>query len=142
MPAEAVVTQPDQAESFVASRLAEGSDHLKIIADPGQGGPDQLTVTALVKAAHAQGMRVVVHAASQEAVVMALNAGADILTHIPLGPPLKPAVVARIAAQGCTVVPTLTMMEGIAAGIGRPEQFSGARRSMDLPTRRSPGAGR
>lgn len=132
MPADAVVTGPDQAESFVAARLAEGSDYLKIIADPGEGGPDQQTVTALARAAHARGLRVVVHAVSQDAVVMALDAGADVITHVPLGPPLDPPVVARIADSGCTVVPTLTMMEGIAAATGRADGFTGAHRSVGL----------
>jgi imidazolonepropionase-like amidohydrolase len=132
MPADAVVTSPDQAESFVAARLAEGSDYLKIVADPGQGGPDQPTMTALARAAHAHGTRVVVHTVSQDAVIMALDAGADIITHVPLGPPLDPLVVARIAADGRTLVPTLTMMEGVAAAAGQPDGFTGARHSVGL----------
>ncbi|GAA1621767.1 amidohydrolase family protein [Nonomuraea maheshkhaliensis] len=132
MPADAIVTGPDQAEPFVAARLAEGSDYIKIVADPGEGGPDQETVTALARAAHAHGKPVVVHAVSQAAVIMALDAGADIITHVPLGPPLDLPVVARIADAGCTVVPTMTMMEGIAATIGRPEGLAGARRSVGL----------
>ncbi|WBB61753.1 amidohydrolase family protein [Streptomyces sp. WMMC500] len=132
MPADAVVTHPDQAESFVAARLAEGSDYLKIMADPADGGPDDATVTALAHAAHARGKLVVAHAVSEDAVVQALDAGADILTHLPLGPPLDPRIVDRIAAGGRTVVPTLTMMEGVAAAAGRPEGFAGARRSAAL----------
>lgn len=132
MPDDAVVTHPEQAEAFVAARLAAGSDYLKIIADPADGGPDQETITALTRAAHARNTRVVVHAPSQEAVVQALDAGADIITHLPLGAPLDPAVVERIAAGGCTVVPTLTMMEGIAATVGRAEGFAGTRRSVAL----------
>jgi imidazolonepropionase-like amidohydrolase len=130
MPADAVVTGPEQAERFVAARLAEGSDYIKIIADPGDGGPNQQTVTALARAAHALRRRVVVHAVTQEAVMMALDAGADVITHVPLGSPLDPPVVARIASSGCTMVPTLTMMEGIAAAAARPSGFAGARRSV------------
>jgi imidazolonepropionase-like amidohydrolase len=40
--------------------------------------------------------------------------------------------VDRIAANGCTIVPTLTMMEGVAAAIGQPDGFAGARRSVGL----------
>ncbi|TDD20451.1 amidohydrolase family protein [Nonomuraea diastatica] len=132
MPSDAIVTHPEQAKPFVAARLAEGCEYIKIIADPGEGGPDQRSMTALVDAAHAHTMRVVVHAVSQEAVIMALDAGADIITHVPLGPPLDPQVVARIAASGRTVIPTLAMMEGIAAAAGRPDGFAGARRSVGL----------
>ncbi|WP_020386729.1 amidohydrolase family protein [Kribbella catacumbae] len=132
MPADAVVTRPDQAESFVMARLAEGSDYLKIIADPGEGGPDQQTVIALATAAHAHGMRVVVHAVSQEAVIMALDADADVITHVPLGMALDQQVVARLAAADCTVIPTLTMMEGIAGAVGQPAGFAASRLSVTL----------
>lgn len=132
MPADAIVTHPDQAESFVKARLAEGCDYLKIIADPGEGGPDQQTVTALATAAHAHDLRVAVHAVSQAGVIMALNANADFITHVPLGTALDQPVVERIAATKTTVIPTLTMMEGIARAVGRPEGFAASRLSVAL----------
>lgn len=132
MPADAILTSPERAAPFVTARLADGSDYIKIIADPEEGGPDQPTMTALTRAAHSHGKQVVVHAVSHQAVVMALDAGADVLTHVPLGPPLDPAMVARIAADGRAVVPTLTMMEGVATAVGRADGFAGARRSVAL----------
>lgn len=89
MPPEAIVTDPGQARSFVDTRVAEGSDYLKIVAEaPGGGGPSQATTDALVVAAHERGLTVVVHASSTGAFAMALNSGAEVITHAPLDQPL------------------------------------------------------
>ena len=59
------VTGPDDAEGFVADRIAEGSDYLKIIYEPGDGrlftlpSLDFATVRALAQAAHDRGVVVV-----------------------------------------------------------------------------------
>jgi hypothetical protein len=48
MPREAVLTSADQAEPFVAKRVAEGSDYIKIVAErPGSDMLDRATVDAL-----------------------------------------------------------------------------------------------
>lgn len=116
--AHAVVTDPRDAGSFLAARLAQGSDFLKIVAEaPGRGGPDQPTINALTTAAHGHNLQVIVHALSATAVVMALDAGADVITHAPLDRPLSEAEVARMAVQHGVAVPTLVTMEGLAAAI-------------------------
>ncbi|MGX6603468.1 amidohydrolase family protein [Micromonosporaceae bacterium Da 78-11] len=131
MAGDAVVLTPAQADSFVAARLAEGSDYLKLVLEaPGEGGPDEDTARALVASAHSYGKKVVAHASSAGAFALALAVGVDILTHVPLGPPLDPALVARLAADGRAVVPTLTMMKGVATNFGKPEAFGGSLRSV------------
>ncbi len=56
-PAFTAVTGPDDAERFVAERVAEGSDYIKIIVENprimGTAAFDGPTIAALVKAAHA-----------------------------------------------------------------------------------------
>ncbi|WP_371783480.1 amidohydrolase family protein [Streptosporangium subroseum] len=132
-PDDAVVRDPDQARRYVTARISEGSDYIKIVLEaPGEGGLTQETASALVGAAHAEGKRVVAHAVSAGAYTMALDVGADVITHVPLGPPLDTVQVARIAADGRVVVPTLTMMEGITAAIGQAEAFAGPLRSVTL----------
>ena len=65
------VTGPQDAESFVAARVAEGSDFLKVILEDGTttGHPCPCltaeTLRALVRAAHARGVLVVAHALTQ-----------------------------------------------------------------------------
>ena len=80
------VTGPDDAEGFVADRIAEGSDYLKIIYEPGNGrfftlpSLDFTTVRALARAAHDRGMVVVVHATSVAAFAGVVGSGVDVLT--------------------------------------------------------------
>ncbi|MFF2113852.1 amidohydrolase family protein [Rhodococcus koreensis] len=131
VPEEAVVTNPDQAARFVDACNAEGADYIKIVAEaPGDGGPDQPTLTALVDAAHEHGKKVIAHAATHGAFAMALDAGADIFTHIPLGPPLDADTVKRMADNDAVAVPTLTLMEGIASSHGNAQAFAGSLRSV------------
>jgi imidazolonepropionase-like amidohydrolase len=127
MPAEAVVRDPGQAKDFVAARVAAGSDYLKIVLEaPGGGGPELPAARALTEAAHEAGLRVVAHAASAAAYTMALDAGVDVVTHAPLGPPITAEDVARARL----VVPTLIMMKGISAGVGQPQLYEGAKVSV------------
>jgi imidazolonepropionase-like amidohydrolase len=127
MPAEAVVSEPGRAKDFVAARVAAGSDYLKIVLEaPGGGGPALSAARALTEAAHELGLLVVAHAASAGAYTMALDAGVDLVTHAPLGPPISPADAGRVPAT----VPTLTMMRGMAAAFGKPEFYAGARASV------------
>ncbi|WP_280268878.1 amidohydrolase family protein [Nocardia wallacei] len=131
LPAEAVIHGPEEAEEAVAARAASGSDYLKLVLEaPGEGGPEAVTAKAVVVAAHARRMLVVAHAASPGAYAMALDAGADIVTHIPLGAPLSGHDVGRMATQRSVAVPTLTMMEGIAAATGNDAAFAPALTSI------------
>ena len=120
-----------QAAAFVADRVAEGSDYLKIIV--GSLGPDhdQATLDALVVAAHQHGRLVVAHASSRASVHKALLAGADVLTHVPVDRAVDTATADRMAAQGRIVVPTLSMMEGIIEQSAPPgARYDTARESV------------
>ncbi|MEX2970547.1 amidohydrolase family protein [Streptomyces sp. C184] len=128
---DAVIRDAAHADRYVADRIAAGSDYLKIILEaPGEGGPEAAMATALVAAAHARGILVIAHASSHGAFTMALEAGADIVTHIPLGTPLDPAAVARMRSEGRLSVPTLTMMEGVATARGGEKAFAGSMASV------------
>jgi imidazolonepropionase-like amidohydrolase len=111
-PAGELVDGPSGAAQFVADRIAEGANYIKLIADI--PGPDQETLDALVLASHLYGRLTVAHAVSTAALDMALQAGVDMVTHVPLDRPLTESTAARILAQQCVSIPTLTMMKGIA----------------------------
>jgi imidazolonepropionase-like amidohydrolase len=131
MLADALVAEPGAAPAWVAQRLAEGSDYIKLVVEaPGEGGPDQATLEALVVAAHGHGKKVVAHAATPGAYALAVAVGADVLTHIPIGRPLDPETVAALTDR--VAVPTLTMMEGVASVRGAAAAFPGAMRSVGL----------
>ena len=100
-PADSVVTDPAAGRRFVAARVAEGVDYIKVIVDPpGRGGPDQPTLDAVVEAAHDLGRTVVAHAANTGAVAMAQAAGVDVLTHVPLDADLDAPPWTRSSALG------------------------------------------
>lgn len=110
-PAEEMVDGPAGAAQFVTDRIAEGADYIKLIVDT--PGPDQEILDALVAASHRHGKLTVAHAVSTAALDMALLAGVDMITHAPLDRPLTESTTARLLAQGCVSIPTLTMMKGV-----------------------------
>jgi imidazolonepropionase-like amidohydrolase len=112
-----LVDGPGAAARFVAKRIDDGSDYIKIIADI--PGPDQSTMDALVAAADDRGVRTVVHATTTGTFAMAVAAGADMITHVPVDQALDASVIAQMAAAGTIAIPTLTMMKGIAETFGK-----------------------
>ncbi|WP_249044405.1 amidohydrolase family protein [Crossiella equi] len=110
LPPEAVVLTPEQAEEFVRARVAERVDYVKVVLEePGAGGPDEETARALVRAAHAAGLKVVAHAASVGAYALAAEVGPDVVTHLPFDGVVREQDVAALAGAGQVVSTTLTM---------------------------------
>jgi imidazolonepropionase-like amidohydrolase len=114
---QVMVNSPDEADAWVAARVDEGADYIKVVID--LPGFDESTVRALVDAAHARGRKVVAHASRSDAVSMAQAAGVDILTHAPLDRPIGADQAAAMVAAGTIIVPTLAMMEGLVEGLKR-----------------------
>jgi imidazolonepropionase-like amidohydrolase len=119
-PAEGFVSGPGEAPGYVAGRVREGADYIKIIID--LPGFDLATVSALVSAAHDHGKLAIAHASARAAVAMAQQAGADVITHVPLDRPLDEDAAALMLAGRRILVPTLTMMEAICAKLGGVQQ--------------------
>jgi imidazolonepropionase-like amidohydrolase len=114
---------PEQAGQFVADRVAEGSDYLKIFGPTGAAGPraapslDLDTVTALTEAAHDRGLVVVAHVSSVAGVGKVVSAGVDVVAHVPVDGELDTALAGRIAEAGIAVGPTLATTENL---LGEP----------------------
>ncbi|MFG3100602.1 amidohydrolase family protein [Streptomyces sp. NPDC048182] len=122
-PADSLVSTAEEGRRRVAARVGEGVDYIKLVLEPdGAGGPDAATAKAVVEEAHAAGLRVVAHASHTGAVALALEAGVDVLTHAPLDAVLAPDLVRQLGGResGHVVVPTLTMMRGVARNLGNP----------------------
>ncbi|WP_125612265.1 amidohydrolase family protein [Specibacter cremeus] len=130
---EAIVRSPGEADGAVGWRVARGADYIKLMIGSsgpgGAGGQDQPTADALVVAAHAHGKKVIAHALTADAYRMAVHAGVDVLAHVPLDQVLTPADVQLIVAGGQVCVPTLTMMQGVAA-LGESSVFETATRNV------------
>jgi imidazolonepropionase-like amidohydrolase len=130
------LSHPGQATAFVDRRLAEGADYLKIVIDDGcllgthLPTLDAATVTALVTAAHAAGLRAIAHTMTVNAARIALNAGVDGLAHVYVDADPKTSVgddlAAQLADRGAFVITTLAYIEARAAadGAGLPATFS------------------
>lgn len=127
-PEHELLKGPEEAAQFVAKRVLEGSDYIKMICDI--PGPSQSLLNALVSAAHEHGKLTVAHAATTAAYAMAQEAIVDIITHAPLDVALDSSAVQKMAAEKRVVIPTLLMMQGLAkAGQrhGRNHFYSNAR---------------
>ncbi|MBE7163545.1 MAG: amidohydrolase family protein, partial [Williamsia herbipolensis] len=132
MPPHAVLTDPGAAASGVAQRVADGSDFIKIVTEaPGRGGPTPEAVRAVVVAAHAAGLRVVAHASHIDAFTMSVDAGADIITHVPTETPVPEDIARQMRAQGQIAIPTLTVSELLTSAMPRPgSSYEAARGSV------------
>lgn len=121
------LTSPAEADAFVAARIAEGSDYIKVVYAPRLGARslDRATMAAVIAAAHARGRLAVVHVQELEAARAAIDAGADGLAHVFSDVAGDPALYRLAAARKVFVVPTLTVMAGVA-GLGE-----GARLAAD-----------
>ena len=117
-PASIGIIDPDDAAGWVAKRVAEGSDYIKVLVEPripGQPEPlDTRTVAALVDAAHAAGLLVIAHTTTVDTVQSAVAAGADVVTHSPLAGRFDQVLVRQIVRATTVTIPTLSMMQAIA----------------------------
>ncbi|MFG1911754.1 amidohydrolase family protein [Kribbella sp. NPDC048928] len=104
------VTGPEDAKQFVAGRIAEGADHLKLIYDDGSGAMMNIptltssTVRALADEAHAHGLTVVAHVSTAAGAVAVVECGVDVLAHVP-SDLMSPADLDAVA--GVAVIATL-----------------------------------
>ena len=148
------ITAPDQAQSFVDARIAEGSDYIKIIHDDGstwswttQRVPmlDNATMRVLVEAAHKRGKLAVVHVLSEQQARDAISAGADGLAHMFVGESVGPDFGRFVSDHHAFVIPTLVTLypdcgksEGPATLADpnlRPYIGEGWRQSMEMAKR-------
>ena len=124
------VKGPGDAAAWVRARKAEGSDWIKIVYEDGSPymdipSLDPQTIGALIAAAHAEGLLAVVHVSKLAHALEAVDLGADGLVHVWGDAVADEAQVARIAAAGVFVVPTLsvvTAMSGDGIDVGLPDE--------------------
>jgi len=118
------ITTPDAADQWVADRLAEGSDFIKIVIEPGSsfGRPlptlDGPTVKAIVEAAHKRNVLAVAHAQDMASAILAIESGVDGLVHL-FTDAQGGATFADLAKKaGIFVTPTHVVMEGFFGRAG------------------------
>ena len=110
-----VIRGVEDVPDFVAARVAEGSDYIKLMIDDGTTGGHPLnTLTpamsdAVVREAHRHGVMAVAHAIDENGILQALRSGVDGLVHVHRNVPPHPATIDAIASSGVFVVPTMVM---------------------------------
>lgn len=115
------VTSPQQAARAVDQLAAAGVDVIKAHA-----GLTLADYQAIVRAAHAHGLKVHAHVYDEEAVRNAFEAGVDVLQHAGSAgvPTYSPELVQEIAASGRPVVPTVAHRSWIwPATVDFPERL-------------------
>ncbi|HMC61081.1 MAG TPA: amidohydrolase family protein [Candidatus Solibacter sp.] len=113
------ITRPEDAQAWVDARIAEGSDYIKAILDDaieyGTAKPTPTltkeTLKALAAAAHKRGKLIVVHIGTLQQAEDAIDAGADGLAHLFVGPKSSPGFEKLAASHHIFVVPTLTVLQ-------------------------------
>ena len=110
-------TGVDEVTRAVREQASRGADLIKIYADyrTGLDGTSRPTFTmaemqAMVQAAHVTGRKVAVHASTDDAMKMAVLAGADTIEH---GYGGSDATFKLMAERGVAYIPTLTAPEAI-----------------------------
>lgn len=114
------LTKPEEAQPWVDARIAEGSDYIKLIYDDAHeyGGKPVPTLTkevlkALGDAAHMRGKLVLTHIGTLDQALDAIDAGADGLAHLFIGPASAPDFGRLAASHHIFVIPTLSVLQTI-----------------------------
>jgi imidazolonepropionase-like amidohydrolase len=111
------ISSPGSADAFIAARVGEESDYIKIIFEFGSRGQfrnmDVPTLEALVRASHRHGKLAVVHVSRAVDAETAIRAGADGIVHIWWDQGAAPEVSALGASREAFVVPTISVWEGV-----------------------------
>lgn len=127
-------------KAYVEQEIGAGADYIKVILeDPARMAPktmDYAVLCDIVRCAHDHGLKVAAHAVRLSMTQMAVDAGVDILIHVPMTEPFPVELAERIAKQGMAIVPTLTMMEAFSVDPRfvhyKPEHYPNAEAAVRL----------
>lgn len=118
IPERPTLSGPAEAETFVAARVAEGADYLKIMLEDGNPWFNfevptltRETVRALTQATHSRGKLAVAHVTEQYHAYSLLLDGIDGLAHVFVDEVAAPGFVQLAVTKGVFVVGTLAVEE-------------------------------
>lgn len=116
----ATLDDAGRAEGFIADRVAEGSDFIKLVLEPGFAIGREVptlsteTLTAAIAAAKAHDKLALVHVSTGADAMTAIEAGADGLVHLFGDVEIGAALVERMRARGVFVIATLAVLESVS----------------------------
>ena len=121
-------------KSYVEKAVESGAKYIKVLLF-NTHSIGRKALGSIVDAAHEKGLKVAVHATEVATVRQAVEAGADILLHVPMKEKFPEELACAIADKGIAVAPTLVMMETFAQS-GRngylPEHYANAEAAVRL----------
>ncbi len=112
----------EEASDFVKARIKEGSDYIKIVFDDGSAyGPTvkiksltpQVT-KALIKSAHDNNKKALIHIASYQQAKLMTDQGADGLVHSFIDQVANIEFIDQAKKQGLFIIPTLSVTGSLA----------------------------
>lgn len=121
-------------KSFVRRCVDEQARYIKVLLF-NTLSVGKTALRGIVKAAHEENRKVAVHATELATMKQAVDAGADILIHVPMKEELPKELAMTIAQKGMAVVPTLVMMETFAMGAHngyKPEHYQNAENAVRM----------
>ena len=124
---------PEQTEAFIAARVGEGSDWIKVVYEHGEtsGRPvptlDASTLPRIVAAARAHNKLTVFHVSTAREAEEAIAAGADGLVHVWHDRADAAEAIAAVVRAGIFIIPTLAITETILGMGGGAELAADAR---------------
>ena len=124
---------PEQTEAFIAARVGEGSDWIKVVYEHGEtsGRPVPTlaasTLPRIVAAARAHDKLTVFHVSTAREAEEAIAAGADGLVHVWHDRADAAEAIAAVVRAGIFVIPTLAITETILGMGGGAELAADAR---------------
>jgi imidazolonepropionase-like amidohydrolase len=107
------ISSPAEANQFVAERVSNHSDYIKLVAE--SPGLTQAEHNALVLAAHHYGKKAMTHAITYGAYTQAIVSKTDIIQHAPVDQVISQFMIKQILSQGQQVTPTLTVERVLVA---------------------------
>ena len=118
------LASPAQADSFVAARVAEGSDFIKLVYDNGSvyglkfPTLDRPTLAAAIAAARKRGKLSVVHVGTLGFGRDVIESGANGFAHLWIDSVPDAGLVQRMVRQRMFAIPTLSVLESVTGTAG------------------------
>jgi imidazolonepropionase-like amidohydrolase len=117
------VSSPEEARQAVLDEIAQGVDGIKVSLEDGYAGrsglpkltPEQLS--AIVEAAHENGLRVSGHITQGAYIQQLLDAGVDDIAHLPYDY-FPPEAIQQMVETGVFLTPTFTVFRSYGAPVG------------------------
>jgi hypothetical protein len=107
---------PEEAAAYIKQNIADGADYTKLMHESGVGmgqtfiKPSLSLQTALVKASHASGLKVVAHSLALSDTLEILSCGVDGMTHTFCDAPPTDELVEAYKKNNAWVSPTLAII--------------------------------